>query len=128
LGKDPEVKMTQGGVSYARFSIATDETWKDQGGERQQRTEWHNIVAWRKLADICGQYLTKGKLIYIEGRLQTRGWEDKEGNKRSTTEVQADNMVMLSGGESSVSRGTPFKPKKSEDNPKKEEKKDDMPF
>lgn len=128
LGKDPEVKITQGGVSYARFSIATDETWKDQGGERQQRTEWHNIVAWRKLADICGQYLTKGKLIYIEGRLQTRGWEDKDGNKRSTTEVQADNMVMLSGGESSVSRGTSFKPKKSGDNPKKEEKKDDMPF
>ena len=128
LGRDPEMKFTQGGVSYAKFSIATDETWKDQGGERQQRTEWHNIVAWRKLADICGQYLTKGKLIYIEGRLQTRGWEDKDGNKRSTTEVQADNMVMLSGGDSSSSRSPSFKPKKYEEKTKKEEKKDDMPF
>jgi len=100
LGKDPEVKFTQGGVAIARFSMATDETWKDQSGERQQRTEWHNIVAWRKLAEICGQYLTKGKLIYIEGRLQTRSWDDKEGNKRTTTEIQADTMVMLSGGKS----------------------------
>ncbi len=96
LGKDPEVKYTQTGVPVARFTIATDESWKDQSGEKQQRTEWHNIVAWRKLAEICGQYLNKGKLVYIEGRLQTRSWEDKEGNKRYTTEVQADNMVMLS--------------------------------
>jgi len=97
LGKDPEVKYTQGGTPIARFSLATDETWKDQGGEKQQRTEWHSIVAWSKLAEICGQYLTKGRLIYLEGRLQTRAWEDKDGNKRSTTEVRADNMVMLSG-------------------------------
>jgi len=96
LGKDPEVKYTQTGVPVARFTLATDESWKDQSGEKQQRTEWHNIVAWRKLAEICGQYLNKGKLVYIEGRLQTRSWEDKEGNKRYTTEVQADNMVMLS--------------------------------
>lgn len=98
LGKDPETKFTQGGVAIARFSMATDESWKDQNGEQQQRTEWHNVVAWRRLAEICGQYLIKGKLIYIEGRLQTRSWEDKEGNKRTTTEVQADKMVMLSGG------------------------------
>lgn len=97
LGRDPEVKFTQGGVALARFSMATDETWKDQNGERQQRTEWHNIIAWRKLAEICGQYLTKGRLVYIEGRLQTRSWEDREGNKRYTTEIQADNMVMLGG-------------------------------
>jgi single-strand DNA-binding protein len=96
LGKDPEVKYTQAGVPVARFTLATDESWKDQSGEKQQRTEWHNIVAWRKLAEICGQYLNKGKLIYLEGRLQTRSWEDKEGNKRYTTEIQADNMVMLS--------------------------------
>ena len=96
LGKDPEVKYTQTGVPVARFTLATDESWKDQSGEKQQRTEWHNIVAWRKLAEICGQYLNKGKLVYVEGRLQTRSWEDKEGNKRYTTEVQADNMVMLS--------------------------------
>jgi single-strand DNA-binding protein len=96
LGKDPEVKYTQAGVPVARFTLATDESWKDQNGEKQQRTEWHNVVAWRKLAEICGQYLNKGKLVYVEGRLQTRSWEDKEGNKRYTTEIQADNMVMLS--------------------------------
>jgi single-strand DNA-binding protein len=106
LGKDPEVKFTQGGKAVARFSLATDEAWKDQSGERQQKTEWHNIVAWDKLADICGQYLTKGKQVYIEGRLQTRSWEDKEGNKRYTTEIRADNMVMLgSKGEGSGGGG-----------------------
>ena len=97
LGKDPEVKYTQGGTAMARFSLATDEVWKDQSGEKQQKTEWHNIVAWNKLAEICGQYLSKGRLVYIEGRLQTRNWEDKEGNKRTTTEIRADNMVMLGG-------------------------------
>lgn len=97
LGKDPEVKYTQGGTAVARFSLATDEVWKDQSGEKQQKTEWHNIVAWTKLAEICGQYLAKGRLVYIEGRLQTRNWEDKDGNKRTTTEIRADNMVMLGG-------------------------------
>ena len=97
LGKDPELKYTQGGIPVAKFSIATDETWKDQSSEKQQRTEWHNVVAWRKLAEICGQYLNKGKLVYIEGKLQTRSWDDKEGHKRYTTEVVADSMVMLSG-------------------------------
>jgi single-strand DNA-binding protein len=97
LGKDPEVKYTQGGTAMARFSLATDEVWKDQSGEKQQKTEWHNIVAWNKLAEICGQYLAKGRLVYIEGRLQTRNWEDKDGNKRTTTEIRADNMVMLGG-------------------------------
>lgn len=95
LGKDPELKYTQGGTPVVKFSLATDETWKDQSGEKQTRTEWHNIVAWRKLAEICGQYLNKGKLVYIEGKLQTRSWDDKEGNKRYTTEIVADNMVML---------------------------------
>ena len=95
LGKDPEMKYTQGGTAVARFSLATDETWKDQAGEKQQRTEWHNIVAWRKLAEICGQYLTKGQLVYIEGKLQTRKWEDKEGFKHHASEVVADKMVML---------------------------------
>ncbi len=96
LGKDPEVKYTPNGTPVARFTLATNEVWKDQSGEKQERTEWHNIVAWTKLAEICGQYLTKGKLVYIEGRLQTRSWEDKDGNKRNTTEVRAENMVMLS--------------------------------
>jgi single-strand DNA-binding protein len=96
LGKDPEVKYTQGGTAVARFSIATDETWKDQAGEKQQRTEWHNVVAWRKLAEICGQYLTKGKQVYIEGQLQSRSWE-KDGTKHMVTEVLADQLVMLGG-------------------------------
>jgi single-strand DNA-binding protein len=96
LGKDPELKYTQGGTPVAKFSIATDETWKDQSGEKQQRTEWHNIVAWRARRNLW-PYLNKGKLVYIEGKLQTRSWDDKEGHKRYTTEVVADNMVMLSG-------------------------------
>jgi single-strand DNA-binding protein len=79
--------------------MATDDVWNDKGtGERQERTEWHNIVAWDRLAEICNQYLTKGKLVYIEGSLQTREWDDQEGNKRKTTEVRARDMVMLSGG------------------------------
>jgi single-strand DNA-binding protein len=97
LGKDPEVKYTQGGTAVAKFTLATNEVWKDQSGEKQERTEWHNIVAWTRLAEICGQYLTKGSRVYIEGRIQTRSWEDKDGNKRYTTEIRADNMVMLSG-------------------------------
>ena len=106
LGQDPEVRFTQGGTAVANLSIATDETWKDQSGERQQRTEWHRVVAWSKLADICGQYLSKGRLVYIEGRLQTRSWEDREGNKRYTTEIRADNMVML-GGRSEEGQAAP---------------------
>jgi single-strand DNA-binding protein len=97
LGKDPEVKYTQGGTPVAKFTLATNEVWKDQNGEKQERTEWHNIVAWTRLAEICGQYLTKGSRVYVEGRIQTRSWEDKEGNKRYITEIRADNLVMLSG-------------------------------
>ena len=99
LGRDPELKYTASGVPFCRFSMATDESWSDKGsGERQERTEWHNIVAWDRLAEICNQYLTKGRLVYIEGSLQTREWDDKEGVKRKTTEVRARDMVMLGGG------------------------------
>ena len=98
LGKDPEMKHTSGGTPVTHFSLATDEIWKDAQGEKQQRTEWHNIVAWGKLAEICGDYLKKGRLVYIEGRLQTRSWEEKDGTKRSTTEIRADEMVMLGSG------------------------------
>jgi single-strand DNA-binding protein len=99
LGRDPELKYTASGVPFCRFSMATDDSWNDKGtGERQERTEWHNIVAWDRLAEICNQYLTKGKLIYIEGSLQTREWDDQDGNKRKTTEIRARDMVMLSGG------------------------------
>ena len=96
LGRDPEVKFTAGGKPVARFSLATDESFKDRTGDQQRRTEWHNVVAWSKLAEICGEYLTKGKLVYIEGRLQTRQWEDREGKKRMTTEIIAREMRMLS--------------------------------
>jgi single-strand DNA-binding protein len=104
LGKDPEMKHTSGGTPVTDFSLATDEVWRDSQGEKQQRTEWHNIVAWGKLAEICGDYLRKGRLVYIEGRLQTRSWEEKDGTKRSTTEIRADEMVMLGSGRREDSR------------------------
>ena len=99
LGRDPELKYTASGTPFCRFSMATDEGWMDKNsGERTEKTEWHNIVVWERLAEICNQYLTKGQLVYIEGSLQTREWDDQEGNKRKTTEVRARDMVMLSGG------------------------------
>jgi single-strand DNA-binding protein len=95
LGRDPEIRHTTSGTPVATFSLATDERWTDADGSRQVRTEWHNIVAWRKLAEICGQFLKKGRLVYIEGRIQTRDWDDRDGNKRRTTEIIASNMQML---------------------------------
>lgn len=95
LGKDPEVRYTPDGMMVTTFTMATDEQRKDKNGEKVQKTEWHRIVTFGKLAEICGRYLVKGKLVYLEGRLQTRNWEDKEGNKRSTTEIIASNMQML---------------------------------
>ncbi|MBI4446598.1 MAG: single-stranded DNA-binding protein [Acidobacteria bacterium] len=95
LGRAPELRYTPGGAAVANFSLATDETWV-QNGEKQRRTEWHNIVAWNKLAETCNQYLTKGQLVFIEGRIQTREWDDRDGNKRRTTEIIASNMRMLS--------------------------------
>ncbi len=96
LGQDPEVRYTPSGVAVANFSIATSEEWTDKNsGEKQKRTEWHRIVAWRRLGEICGEYLHKGRQVYIEGRLQTRAWEDRDGNKRYTTEIIANQMQML---------------------------------
>lgn len=95
LGRDPEMRYTTSGTPVTNFSLATDEYWNDQNGQKQRRTEWHNIVTWSKLAEICNQYLTKGKLVYIEGRLQTREWDDRDGNKRRTTEIVASGMRML---------------------------------
>ena len=95
LGRDPEVRYTPSGTAVANFSIATSEQWTNKDGEKQERTEWHKIVAWKRLGEICGEYLHKGSQIYIEGRLQTRDWEDRDGNKRYTTEVIAQNMQML---------------------------------
>lgn len=95
LGKDPEVRYTPDGTMVTTFNLATDEQRKDKNGEKIQRTEWHKIVTWGKLAEICGNYLVKGKLVFVEGRIQTRSWEDKEGVKRYTTEIIASNMQML---------------------------------
>ncbi|MBX2992787.1 MAG: single-stranded DNA-binding protein [Bacteroidetes bacterium] len=99
LGKDPELRYTTSGIAVATFSLATSDSWKDQEGNTQERTEWHNIVAWRKLAEICGEWLKKGKRVYIEGRIQNRSYDDKNtGQKRYITEIVADNMIMLDGG------------------------------
>ncbi len=95
LGADPEVRYTPDGTMVTNFRLATDLQWKDKNGEKLQRTEWHRIVTFGKLAEICSNYLSKGKLVFIEGRIQTRSWEDKEGVKRSTTEIIAGNMQML---------------------------------
>jgi len=95
LGKDPELRYTPAGVAVATFSLATSERFKDKSGEMQEKTEWHNIVAWRQLAEICGKYLHKGKQVYIEGKIQTRSYDDRDGNKRYMTEIVADQMQML---------------------------------
>lgn len=97
LGKDPDIRYTEGGTAVANFSLATAEKYKNKAGDYEEKTEWHNITAWGKLAEICGDYLAKGKQVYIEGRLETRKWTDKEGNDRYTTGINADKMVMLGG-------------------------------
>jgi single-strand DNA-binding protein len=97
LGKDPEVRFTPGGQAVANFSVATNESWKDKNGQAQERTEWHRIVVWGKLAELCGEYLKKGRSAYVEGRLQTREWTDKEGKKNYTTEIVANQVVFLGG-------------------------------
>jgi single-strand DNA-binding protein len=97
LGRDPETRYTGGGQAVANFSLATDESYKDRNGERQKRTEWHKIVVWGKQAEIAQQYLKKGSLIFIEGRIQSREWQDKEGQKRTSFEIVANNFRMLGG-------------------------------
>ncbi|PKV62510.1 single-stranded DNA-binding protein [Pontibacter ramchanderi] len=99
LGKDPEVRHLEGGVAVARFPIATSETFKDKNGERQERTEWHNIVLWRGLAEVAEKYLRKGQSVFIEGKIRTNSYQDKEGVQRYSTEIVADNMTMLSARE-----------------------------
>lgn len=97
LGKDPELRYTPNGQAVATFSLATTEKFKNKSGEQQERTEWHNIVAWGPLAEICGKYLTKGKQIYCEGRIQSRSYDDRDGNKRYITEIVISDMQMLGG-------------------------------
>ena len=95
LGRDPEVRYTQGGQAMARFTVATTDTWTDRDNARQERTEWHNIVVWGKQAETCGQYLSKGRQVYIEGRIQTRKFEDREGKERYFTEINAREVRFL---------------------------------
>ncbi len=110
LGRDPEIRYLPSGQANATFSMATTETWAGKDGQKESRTEWHRIVAWGKLAEICGQYLAKGKLIYIEGRIQTREWEDRDGNKRTTTEIVANQMQMLGAKDSQGQQGQQTQP------------------
>jgi single-strand DNA-binding protein len=110
LGADPEVRYTPDGAMVTNFRIATDEQWKDKNGEKVQKTEWHKIVTFGKLAEICGKYLVKGKLVYLEGRIQTRAWDDKEGVKRYTTEIVASNMQMLDSKGQRSGEASPVEP------------------
>jgi len=119
LGKDPEVKYLDSGVAVANFSLATTENYKNKEGERVSQTEWHNIVLWRGLAEVAEKYLKKGSSVYIEGKIKTRKWEDKEGVNRYNTEILADNMTMLGG--------RPISEKTSEENLITDSK-DDLPF
>jgi single-strand DNA-binding protein len=98
LGRDAELRYTPGGAAVATLNLATTEVWNDKAGQKQEKTEWHRIVLWGKQAESLQEYLTKGKQIYVEGRLQTRQWDDKDGNKRYTTEIKADRITLLGGG------------------------------
>ncbi|MBB84086.1 MAG: single-stranded DNA-binding protein [Deltaproteobacteria bacterium] len=95
LGRDPELRHTNNGQTLVNFTLATSESWTDKSGERQERTEWHRIVVWGRQAEMCNQYLSKGRTVYVEGRIQTREWEDKDGNKRYTTEINASNVNFI---------------------------------
>lgn len=105
LGKDPEIRNLEGGVKVANFSLATTETYKGKNGEKVDSTEWHNIVLWRGLAEVAESFLKKGNTVFIEGKIRTREWTDKDGNKRYTTEIVADNLVMLGGRRDQQSGG-----------------------
>ncbi len=135
LGKDPEVRHLENGAAVANFSIATSENYKDRKtGEKVSQTEWHNIVAWRGLAEIAEKYLKKGAKVYIEGKLKTRTWQDKEGNNRYSTEVITDNLTMLGSAAESMGGSNPIKPVENESKPSTEkefsspDENDDLPF
>lgn len=108
LGQNPEVRYTPSGSAVGNFSVATSDAWTDKAGQKQEKTEWHRVVVWGKIAETCGQYLTKGRQVYIEGRLQTRQWQDKDGQTKYTTEVQAQTVQFL-GGSPGASPSTPEK-------------------
>ncbi len=116
LGQDPEVKHTPSGAVVCSFSMATSETWNDKAGQKQEKTEWHRIVVWGKLAELCGQYLAKGRQAYVEGRLQTRSWDGKDGQKRYTTEVNANTVQFIGGAAQTSNSNTHQRPDPSEHN------------
>ncbi|MFA6233178.1 MAG: single-stranded DNA-binding protein [Bacteroidota bacterium] len=132
LGSDPELRYTEGNVPVASFNVATNESYKDQSGNLVDRTEWHRCVAWRKLAELFGEYLKKGSKVYLEGKLQTRAWDDKDGNKRYTTEIVISDFTFLDskgagGGQQAGGGGAPMPPPEPAGGPGGE-KEDDLPF
>lgn len=129
LGKDPEVKTLENGAKVANFTLATSETYKNRDGQKVTQTEWHNIVLWRGLADIADRFLKKGNQVYIEGKIRSRSWDDKDGNKRYITEVQGDNLTMLGGRRDDNNESSTSEVKESTpDNNVGEAKGDDLPF
>tara|TARA_R110000868_G_scaffold174782_3_gene411664 strand:- start:1852 stop:2298 length:447 start_codon:yes stop_codon:yes gene_type:complete len=136
LSKDPEVRHLESGAAVANFSMATTESYKDKNGNRQDQTEWHNIVLWRGLAEVAEKYLKKGNLVYIEGKLKTRSWQDKEGATRYTTEIVGDNMTMLgsksdnssASSQNDVDRESDKKEVRQKVDLEEEKEEDDLPF
>ncbi|GMR04737.1 MAG: single-stranded DNA-binding protein [Thermodesulfobacteriota bacterium] len=127
LGADPEIRYTPGGTAVANFRLATSETRTNKEGQKETKTEWHRIVTFGRLAEICGEYLAKGRQVYIEGRIQTRSWEDRDGNKKYTTEIVANTMQMLGTKDQAGSPAGMGKPPADESVPQDEEV-DDIPF
>ncbi|GAA4301239.1 single-stranded DNA-binding protein [Compostibacter hankyongensis] len=137
LGRDPDVQFLEGNIAVAKFSLATTETFKDRSGKLLTQTEWHTVVLWRGLAELAQKYLHKGSLVYIDGRLRTRSWEDREGNKKYATEIVGDNLVMLDKrsegnydmpGHHPGEEGEPGNKTDKDSSPPPEEHGDDLPF
>jgi len=130
LGKDPEIRHLDTGISVANFSLATTESYKNKSGERVSNTEWHNIVLWRGLAEVAEKYLKKGNPVYIEGKISTRKWEDKEGNTRYSTDIIAEKMTMLGSKSDNSNSSVPDVPSEetSTDVPSQDDEKGDLPF
>jgi single-strand DNA-binding protein len=133
LGRDAELRYTPGGAAVATLNLATTEVWNDKQGQKQEKTEWHRVVVWGKQAESLQEYLTKGKQIYVEGRLQTRQWDDKDGNKKYTTEIKADRITLLGGGGGGGGRsmdrgGSQMAPGGMDDAPMEPITDDDIPF
>jgi single-strand DNA-binding protein len=133
LGQDPELKYTASGAAVCNFSLATSEAWTDKSGQKQEKTEWHRVVVWSKLAEVCNQYLSKGREAYVEGKLQTRSWDDKDGNKRYTTEINAVTVQFVGGrAQADSSAPRPPAPESSDNNYVAKEDSsftaDDIPF